>query len=104
MDYYIAAKITDKKVYPCPVEYTAYTDTELISDNFCNGDIWEFGLKRYQRDIPEKGIHIYVSPIRKGAKACSDSEMAARFAVYDESYAKISSINALPVFDCPVVL
>jgi hypothetical protein len=82
----------------------AYTDSELISDNFCNGDIWEFGLKRYQDEILEKGLHIYVSPIRKDAKVHSDSEMAARYAIYDELYAKISSINALPVFDCPVVL
>ncbi|GHV56526.1 beta-galactosidase [Spirochaetia bacterium] len=44
----------------------AYTDTELISDNFCNGGTWEFGLKAYQAEVLEKGIHIYVSPPQKG--------------------------------------
>ncbi|AEF84788.1 beta-galactosidase [Treponema primitia ZAS-2] len=91
------------------VEYTgdigyAYTDTELVSDNFCNGDVWEFGLREYRNEVLEKGIHIYISPRRKGGKVCSDSEMAARFAVYDESYAEISGISAIPVFDCRLVL
>jgi hypothetical protein len=62
------------------------------------------GNLKIREAVLEKGIHIYISPIRKGARVCSDSEMAARFAVFDESYAKISSINAIPVFDCFVVL
>ncbi len=78
----------------------AFTDSDLINDNFCNGATWEFGIKAYEKEILEKGLYLYVSPQRKGGRINSDSEMAARFEVFDEAFAEISRIEAVPVFDC----
>lgn len=78
----------------------AFADGDLINDNFSNGAVWEFGIKAYEKEIIEKGFHIYVSPKRKGSHVNSDSEMAARFEVYDEAVAQIHGIRAVPVFDC----
>ena len=78
----------------------AFVDGDLINDNFCNGATWEFGLKAYEKEVLEKGMYIYVSPQREGGHIKSDSEMAARFAVYQDQVASISSIRAVPVFDC----
>ncbi len=78
----------------------AFTDGDLINDNFCNGAVWEFGLKAYEKEVLEKGIYLYVSPKREGGYIKSDSEMAARFAVYEDQYAAINDIRAVPVFDC----
>ncbi len=78
----------------------AYLDGDLISDNFCNGAIWEFGLKAHESEVLRKGIYLYVSPKREGGYIKSDSEMAARFAVYEDQFAVINDIRAVPVFDC----
>ncbi len=78
----------------------AFVDSDLINDNFCNGATWEFGIKAYEKEIVEKGLYLYISPQRKGGHIKSDSEMAARFEVYEEAFAEISGIDAVPVFDC----
>ena len=80
----------------------AFTGEELVNDNFSNGAPWEFGLKAYEKQVLAQGIHIYVSPRRKGGKVNCTSEMAARYASYESSFAKIHDIQMVPVFDCPV--
>jgi hypothetical protein len=91
------------------VKYTgdigyAFIDGNLINDNFSNGAPWEFGLKAHEHEIVEKGIYLYISPSRKGSRVCSDSAMAARHEVYEDAFARLDAICALPVFDCPLSL
>lgn len=78
----------------------AFVDSELINDNFSNGAVWEFGIKAYEKEIEKKDFYIYISPKRKGGRVNSDSEMAARFEVFEEAVAEIKEIKAIPVFDC----
>lgn len=82
----------------------AFTDGNLINDNFCNDAPWEFGLKAYQSDVLKNGLYLYVSPVRKGGKVNSASSMAARFETFDEAHARILSIETVPVFDGCIIL
>lgn len=82
----------------------AFHDGDLMSDNFCNGAPWEFGLKAYEKEVLDEGLYIYVSPIRKGSKVNSASSMAARFETFDHAHAKIRSIDVVPVFDVKIDL
>ena len=81
----------------------AYTDGVLINDNFANGAPWEFGLKAYEKELLEKGMYLYVSPLRKGAKVHT-STMAARFETVEDAYAKLQDIELVPVFEVRVEL
>ena len=80
----------------------AFIDGDLINDNFCNGGTWEIGLKRFEREITEKGMYIYISPIKKGAKVSSDSTMAARVETSTGEIAKISSIKVAAVSEASI--
>ncbi|MGE5614304.1 MAG: beta-galactosidase [Bacillota bacterium] len=75
----------------------AFIDGELIHDNFCNGAPWEIGLKRFEKEIIEKGMYIYISPLKTGSAVKSDSAMAARMEISNEEIAEISSIAAVQV-------
>jgi len=80
----------------------AFIDGELIHDNFWNGTAWEIGLKQFEKEITEKGMYVYISPIKIGSKVKSDSTMAARMETTEEEIAEINSVKAIPV--CEVIL
>lgn len=80
----------------------AFIDGDLINDNFCNGDTWEIALKRFQEEVTEKGMYIYVSPIKKGSQVKSDSTMAARVETSAEEIAEISSIKAVVLYEASI--
>jgi hypothetical protein len=77
----------------------AFIDGELINDNFSNGAPWEIGLKRFEKELIEKGMYIYISPIKKGSQVKSDSTMAARQEIAGIEIAEINSIKAVPVYE-----
>jgi hypothetical protein len=77
----------------------AFIDGELIHDNFCNGKPWEIGLKRFEKEILDKGMYIYVSPLKTGSTVKSDSVMAARMEINEGEIAEINSIAAVPVYE-----
>lgn len=75
----------------------AYIDGELINDNFSNGVTWEIGLKMFQEQLIEKGMYLYISPIRKGSVVNSHTTMAGWSENAKELIAVIGSITAVPV-------
>ncbi|TDQ41152.1 beta-galactosidase [Aureibacillus halotolerans] len=77
----------------------AFIDGELIHDNFNNGTTWEIGLKRYEKDLINKGMYLYVSPPKEQRHVKTDSPMAARKEDVDPSLAYISSIEVVPVYE-----
>src|SRR5690625_3558191 len=81
----------------------AFIDGELIHDNFCNHDNWEIGLKRFEKEILDKGMYLYVSPQKEGVSVKSDSPMAARTETAEKEIAEISSIKAIPVYEVDVL-
>lgn len=77
----------------------AFIDGELIHDNFWNGTPWEIGLKQFEKEITEKGMYVYISPIKIGSKVKSDSTMAARMETAEEEIAEINSVTAIPIYE-----
>lgn len=77
----------------------AFIDGDLINDNFCNNTTWEIGLKRFEEQLLEKGMYLYVSPIRKGTIVNSNTTMAGWNETAKERIADIASIRAVPVYE-----
>lgn len=75
----------------------AFIDGELIHDNFCNNDTWEIGLQQHKQELLEKGMYIYISPLKEGSFVQSDSPMAARAEVINKQIAEIKSIKATAI-------
>ncbi|MEH7414712.1 beta-galactosidase [Neobacillus drentensis] len=75
----------------------AFIDGELFHDNFCNHDTWEIGLQQHKQDLLEKGMYIYISPLKEGSFVKSDSPMAARAEVINKQIAEIKSIKATAI-------
>lgn len=75
----------------------AFINGDLVHDNYGNHAIWEIGLKRHQMRLLEKGMYIYISPLKKGVKIKSDSPMAARTETSDTAVARIHAIRTVPV-------
>jgi hypothetical protein len=73
----------------------AYIQGKLINDNFCNGTTWEIGLKKYQQELLEKGMYLYIAPTKKGGIVKRDSAMAAVKEIGGEQTAVIKSITAV---------
>ncbi|WP_226669701.1 beta-galactosidase [Metabacillus litoralis] len=74
----------------------AFIDGKLIHDNFSNNDVWQIGLKQYQQELIEKGMYLYVSPLKEGSYVKSDSPMAARTEINDNT-SEIKSIKATAI-------
>lgn len=86
------------------IDYTgdigyAFIDGELINDNFCNNTTWEIGLKRFEERLMDKGMYLYVSPIRKGTVVNSNTTMAGWNETAAQQIADIASLRAVPVYE-----
>lgn len=81
----------------------AFINGELINDNFCNTRTWEIGLKRFEKELIEEGMYIYISPLKSEASIKSDSPMAARTEIAEEKIAKITSIRASLLSEVEVI-
>ncbi|HEX5689248.1 MAG TPA: beta-galactosidase, partial [Roseiflexaceae bacterium] len=69
---------------------------QLIGDNFANGTTWQLGLRRHEPEALAHGIDLYITPLRAGQVAASDSPMAAQPPQADQEVAEILSIAAVP--------
>ena len=73
----------------------AFIDGKLINDNFNNGTTWEIGLKRVEKELLEKGMYLYITPLKKGGIVKRDSAMAALQEVGVEEIAEVFSIKVV---------
>ncbi|UOQ50151.1 beta-galactosidase [Gracilibacillus caseinilyticus] len=80
----------------------AFIDGELIHDHFANQDTWEIGLKRFEKKLLEKGMYLYITPIKEGVAVKSDSSMAARKEVAEKVTAAIASIKVVPIYEVDI--
>lgn len=76
----------------------AFMDGRLVADNFCNGQIWEIGLRRFFPEISEEGMYIHVIPYQKGSDVVFEPGLEFRHEFDAEETAKIFSIEAMPVY------
>ena len=77
----------------------SFINGDLISDNFCNGSVWEISLDRFKERLREEEMYIYISSIRKGSKVTNDTTMAGRVEITEEEIANINSINVVPIYE-----
>lgn len=76
-----------------------FLDGRMIHDNFCNGDIWEIGLKDFAEELAEKPMTIYITPIKEGAKVHVDSPMAARAQEAKACIGELKRVGVRPVYE-----
>lgn len=81
----------------------AFIHGRMISDNFCNGEVWQIGLKEHKDALKRDKLTIYVTPLKEGVKVNADSAMAARFEQFDSAIASIESVSLTPVYDIGVM-
>ena len=80
----------------------AFIDGKLINDNYNNGEPWEIGLSSFKYELIEKGMYIYISPVRIGNIIKSDTTMAGISEIAREEIAKIKSIKYTYVYELEI--
>lgn len=80
----------------------AFIDGTLVSDDFCNGDIWEIGLRRFYPEVLRKGIYFHIVPYIKGSDVIFDGDIKFRHDFSGGKTAEIFSINAVPEYNVTI--
>ena len=75
-----------------------FLSDRMISDNFCNGDVWEVGLSEI-RDRLNGRLVLKISPIREGAHVSAETAMAARSEEVLSEIAELQDVQAQPVYE-----
>ena len=75
-----------------------FLNNTMISDNFCNGDTWEIGLKEQQASL-NQAMTLKIAPIREGATVNVESAMAARNEEVKALIAELESVRVQPVYE-----
>ena len=78
-----------------------FLGNEMVSDNFCNGDTWEYGLMDVKNRLNTPFV-LNIAPLRQGAAVNVESAMAARNEKVDALIAELNSIRVQPVYEVPV--
>ncbi|PXX52011.1 beta-galactosidase-like protein [Hungatella effluvii] len=82
----------------------AFVNSEMISDNFCNGDIWEIGLKKHWDLVMNAPVTIVVTPLKKGSSVNVSSTMAGRLEENNEQIESVDRIHIKPVYQASIKL
>ncbi|MBD3922326.1 beta-galactosidase [Paenibacillus sp. PR3] len=77
----------------------AFVGNELVNDNFSNGNTWEIGLKHIGDRLTERGLNLYISPIRRGSSVNSNTTMAGWSENAAESNAQLDDISVESVYE-----
>ena len=73
------------------------TDGGLVSDNFCNGAVWEIGLKEVWNPSMGDEMTIYITPRKEDAAVDVSSTMAGRTEQMKGAVADLISVEIWPV-------
>ena len=71
----------------------------LISDNFCNGDTWEIGLREQIKALKTEQPVLTVAPLREGAVVSAESAMAARSENSSRETGELKKAELQPVYE-----
>ncbi len=80
----------------------AFIGGRLIHDNFCNGAVWEIGLKEFEKELKKDCITIYLTPIKEGVNVNVESAMAARSEEVKAYVAKLEKAELVPVYEMKI--
>lgn len=75
----------------------AFVNGILISDNFCNGAVWEIGLKEAWKPSMGNEVTIYITPKKADAAVDVSSTMAGRVEQLKSAAAELKSVKIQPV-------
>ena len=77
----------------------AFIDGKMISDNFCNNDTWEIGLKTFADKLAKYPLTIYITPLKEGVNVNVESAMAARIEEVAVKTGEIAKVKVVPVYE-----
>ncbi len=77
---------------------TLFLNGRMISDNFCNGAVWEVGLME-QKNALSAGMVLRITPVREGARVNAETAMAARSETADAEIAELNGVRVQPVYE-----
>lgn len=70
-----------------------FDDGELLSDNFCNGDVWEIGLREVIKTDRENLLTILITPLKTDAAVDVSSTMAGRMEQMKDAVAELYRVS-----------
>ena len=76
-----------------------FLKNRMISDNFCNGDTWEIGLREHLEALRTEKPVLTVSPIREGAVVTAETAMAARSEESRQEIGELKNAVLQPVYE-----
>ena len=76
----------------------AFADGQLISDNFCNGDVWDIRLDCYEEALQRDPLVLYLTPVKKNVTV-DTSAMAGLQERADTEAAQLLSATLVAVDD-----
>jgi hypothetical protein len=77
----------------------AFIDGDMISDNFCNGNTWEIGLREFVPRLKSHPLTLYILPIKFGTNINVESTMAARLEEVKDTMGNVESISIEPIYE-----
>lgn len=78
---------------------SAYIAGRRISDNFCNGAPWEFGLMEHRQALRQGGLYLHIAPQKIGSRVLSQTTMAGRSLTSEREVAQLQGLDVLPVVE-----
>lgn len=80
----------------------AFINGKLVHDNFCNGAVWEIGLRDYTEELKGQDMTVYIVPLKKGVNVNVESAMAARIEEAEETIGTLHSVEVQPVYEITI--
>lgn len=77
----------------------AFIDSDMIHDNFCNGDIWEIGLRTFADRLKDNPLTIVITPLKEGVNVNVESAMAARMEEVTAYIGNLEKVKLSPVYE-----
>ncbi len=74
-----------------------FLGNELVSDNFCSGDVWEFGLLEYKERLSDPFV-LVITPLREGVRVNAETAMAGRSESSEALTAALLDVRLQPVY------
>ncbi len=75
-----------------------FLGNRMISDNFCNGDVWETSLMEHRAELAQPLV-LKITPVRKGSHVNVESAMAARNEEVKENIAELLDVQVQCVYE-----
>ena len=77
----------------------AFIDGVMVNDNFCNGDVWEIGVRTFKEKLEKYPFTIAITPLKEGANVNVESAMAARMENAEAYIGELKSVELCPVYE-----